>query len=243
MKKFYGLILGAVIGFVVVACGGSSGGAVADSGLTETEVKALISDAIQPLQDRIAELEGQTEEGLTGNVLTASTATASAGMQKASAVSDICSVLSYAPSGTFPGSMESAACKSSTGYLLTLPITVESGTVRPTPLDNSSVYFTTTDCTGTPYITASQVGDMGHVQGAVFSIYETETASVRTVYTPPNFDYEVLNWASSLTLSDAGEWHCTAIGGTAVLHGFTPIANDPAVTGIEDTYTGPITMF
>src|SRR5690606_11406941 len=166
-------------------------------------------------------------------------------MQKAAAVGDICTVLDFTPSETFPGTMSAASCKSATGFLLTMPITTSTGDVHPAPLaDDMFVGFESADCTGTPRVVAAQVGDFGLSQGAVFSLYETETASLRTVYVAPGSAGTDFQYNSSLARQPNGDWTCTANATPgAEVSGVTPIDNGPSVTGVEDSYAGPISMF
>lgn len=220
------------------ACFSDSNADSKDSGMSKAEVEALLA----PLEQRIAALESASGAARP-NVLVANGSN-SAMMAKATAdgsgqpVNEICTVLDYTPSEFFPGRMSAASCKSSTGFLLTMPITTKAEEVRPAMLDDARIFFETVDCSGPGYVHLNQIGDMGFSQGAVFGLM-----SNATFYTPANPTiHENLRIASMLDPSTPPSGsRCAPI--STELNGIEILSNDPAVTGIQNTYTGPITMF
>lgn len=229
MKNFLAVVGALTVFGFVVACFDSSN---ADSGdVTQAELDAL--------EARIEALESASV-GLTGNVLTASAATSVAGQSKQSAVGDICSVLDYNPAGGFPGTMEKVACKSSTGYLLSLPITDTANPVRPSPLDDSRVYFESADCTGQPYVHPDQVGDMGIQQGSVFEYHAGESL---TGYVAAGSQTRTDLMITSGWSYFADQWNCVQMDVPGQLHAVAVLPNDATVTGVEDSYVGPVSMF
>lgn len=205
------------------------------SGLSKAEVEALLA----PLEQRIAQLEATATRP---NVLVAKGSN-SAMMAKAAAdgsgqpVNEICTVLNHAPAEAFPGRMSTASCKSSTGFLLTMPITTKAEEVRPATLDDARFYFETADCSGTAYVHPDQLGEFGMAQGAVFGLITNST-----FYTPPNPTvHEKLYMMSYIDPREPSGSMCKPLNG--YVHGIAILPNDPEVTGIENTYMGPITLF
>lgn len=202
------------------------------AGLTESQVQQMITDAVAPLEARIAELE----TGLSGNVLRAPALAGQTkdGLRKdGTDVTAICSTLIYTPA-TFPGAMQSAACRSTTGYLAQIPITTTTETVRPTEL---KVYFPNADCTGQPVVHKDTVGEFGMLQGSVFSVNNGGT--MQTVYVPAGSVWSAKDGEYSWESDGAGGYTCVANGNPG-LHAVEAYPNDAQITGIADTYAGPI---
>lgn len=244
LKFFKSLMLVLGVMMTVGLINACTDDANAEQPVADTYTKAEVDALIGGLSDEITALRAELS-GMQPNRLAAAGASTARGMQKASALTDICTPLDQNPSAAFPGLVTSYPCKSAEGMLLNMPATTSASTVRPMPLsENMFVAFESADCTGTPRVVAGDVGDFGLAQGAVFSIYETETASMRTVYVAAGSLSADFQYNSSMTRQPDGTWPCTAntiVG--AEIGAVTPLDNDPTETGIQDTYQGPVSMF
>lgn len=176
MKTIPGIILGALIGFVLVACTGDSdadgGNNNADS-LTETEVNALIEAKIKDYETRIATLEAALENlsESVNVVVSADSATArlsKSSMTRVQKLADAeaigCSFSGYLPENQL--SADTIQCKTPAGYLFNL-----AWPGGGAPLD-VEVWYEQPGCMGTAYALTSVIEDGAREQGAVVSYFD-----------------------------------------------------------------------
>lgn len=226
MKRLMQILLPAVlVGLFAVGCG--SGSAGAGSGLSEAQVQKMIKAAVSPLEERIAGLEA-------GTVLVYSSSSTS-GQSKTSATPANLACggsLGYTPANDPAWKMTAVYCKSTTGYMVGLPITDRSVDVLPVTAD-ARILYQTNDCTGTAFIHWSDVGALGLNNGLVLSYQDATGKHVGSI--APQ--------ASPVNMRQFGSWMeggtCTSLPHT---HGNTLeiMPNDPSVTGVQASYTGPI---
>lgn len=254
-KKAPTLMVGLLVG-ALVACGGSSVASSGSSGLTQTEVQALISAAVTPLQSQIAVLQSQV------NSLQASSGASKAavfirapnaaqvmarqtrGMQSEPSITRAlpspCNwTLTGRPNTSNPISDNTYAGVSCTGYYF-LITGAATGDVAGIQAPNTLVVqWDGPSCTGNAYVVQG-VSAGARVNGFVFV-----TNFNNAVADPNASDYWYVAPATPLTNNVAAMssftpgMGCTSVSGTIV--GWAALPNDESVTGIPSApVPGPV---
>jgi hypothetical protein len=102
-----------------------------------------------------------------------------------------------------------------------------------TPYDGTATYHLTTDCTGTAYVAISTSTFVGtsYANGVVFSS-QSMPLYVANGAVATNITYNSI-------ILEAG-FGCSTTSGA--IDAYEVLPNDPAVTGVPNTFTGPITI-
>lgn len=247
MTRLKTLLLFIALGLLatLTACLDDSQAGSGSSGLTEAQVKALIADAVAPLNDKVAALESTiaslevTIDNQT-TVVTSGGATAN-GMQKAAGLETICTPLEFQPATGFVGQMQTVDCQSAEGYIAKIPLTRTAEIVHPAFLPNRTTYYTTTNCTGTAYIHAAFIGEQGMENGAVFRYYN---GSVNAGYIPAGSTYtNMIQYSYYQYDEQADQYTCNQFPSGGFIFSVQVLLNDAQITGFPNDITGPISVF
>lgn len=231
MQKYFGLILGALIGFAVVACGGSGSDANAggQADVTQAEFDALV-ERVEALEAALASI-GKPRDTLYAPAAS----TAANGMQKAAADwVDIGTRLECLPTSEFFGDW----CRiiSPKGYYFALPL----GLGQSYPLQAGRIYFDQAGCTGTPHMYFSDIGPDANTQGFVTGLYPDGHATPTAIYMS-----EVGNTVKTNTVMqsyiDAPYTPCVNFTTDATSY-FELVDNDPDVSGVSNDNYGELSL-
>lgn len=261
MKAFRSALFALFASVALYACGSSGSQASSGAGLTQSQVQALISQAVTPLQQQIATLQQSSAPAVfikAPNAPAISIKAQSRGTSQKAAASTCTGLgtLTGRPSDSDPMATDLIAGVSCTGYYFTVSVaatSAQSAQVQPAP-NNIPVYYDAPNCTGNAYIV---VGGRGVSQGALANGAVFTTANTFD----GNPGYVVSYWmlepsaaSSQPTLlssssGDAVNGDPTQINQTctnATTTGMTVYAlapNDPTVSGVPSApVQGPVTI-
>lgn len=229
-NRLQGIAIGILVIGVGVACGSGSDDSGTDTGgggaeLTEAQVKALIATEVQPYVDRIAALE-QRVDVLSKSVkvvTTQSTATASGHAKTLAASQPIgCSFGGY--DVTPQRLADSVECQADVGTLYTAK--VNGG---PTG-DLLFLYYPTLDCTGEAYVLSDHVGKLALRHGLI-------VRNGSDVYWLPSNSTPAATTTNSYRTENG-----TCNTGNFNFNQVAVQLNDPALSGVENSYDAIETM-
>ncbi|NQD37437.1 hypothetical protein HPT27_10390 [Permianibacter sp. IMCC34836] len=219
------IVLAGIISSIVIGCGSSN--ASGGSGPSQSDFNALKA-TVTALQQTVTGL--QTEVAALGSSVSR-VSTGGAGKNKL-AEGDACTYVGWLPADKPIYQANSLQCRSATGYLFALPAPDGGFPLR------STVYYTSADCSGTPYVATQDLSAYGRLQGAVFS-YGNNQAQTNVGYVVPNSTL-----ISGTTNSNHRNGACQTETIEFVFEALAEVLpNDPVVTDVSnEAYPGPVVM-
>lgn len=198
----------------------------------QAQVTALTARVTAAEQDLTAATAAITQLGKGQNLVSLGGGSSKQGLAKALLDGEVGAYVSYLPADKPIYQATSLQIRTLQGYLFALPAPGGGYPVAAT------VYYTSADCSGTPYIASADLSAYGRSQGAVFG-YGNASNPEAVGYVVPD-----TTMTTGLMLSRFKDGNC--FGGSfdfpvALLSEVLP--NDPAVTGVSnEPYHGPITL-
>ena len=223
------LFIVGLAGTVLTAClhesdASNNGPGWADFNALKNTVTTL-QQTVTGLQTEVAALESSVSVVTTG-------ATAGKAASKLLAEGDACTYVGWLPADKPIYQASSLQCRSLTGYLFALPAPEGGHPIR------STVYYTSADCSGTPYISTQDLSAYGQLQGAVFS-YGNDLQQTNVGYVPPN-SAKISGTMNSTHRTGACQAEVTDFPVEMLIE---VLANDPVVTDVSnEPYPGPVVM-
>lgn len=248
-SPFRTVILVALSAVVLYACGSS--GSSASSGLSQSDVQAMITQAVTPLQQQITALQNQVNGMGPAPAVFIRAPNAPAIAIKAQqrgtsqkAATTTCpgiGTLTGRPNDSDPIATNYISGVSCTGYYFTVSgaaTSASSATVQPAPAV-VTIGFDAPNCTGNAYVIASfngtSISQAALANGAVMTTGNPAVAAnywmlkPGTAVTTPNF-LSILNGTT-----------CSSWSGSISAYALVP--NDPTVSGVSNApIPGPVTI-
>lgn len=224
---------------VITACMGSASAGNSASGPSQSAFDALqaqvtaLATRVTTAEQGLATATAAIESLAKGqNLVSLGGGSSKQGLAKALLDGEVGAYVSYLPADKPIYQATSLQIRTLQGYLFALPAPGGGYPVAAT------VYYTSADCSGTPYIASADLSAYGRSQGAVFG-YGNASNPEAVGYVVPD-----TTMTTGLMLSRFKDGNC--FGGSfdfpvALLSEVLP--NDPAVTGVSnEPYPGPITL-
>lgn len=197
----------------------------------QAQTNTALQGKVDALEAAIAKL------AKSSNIVQTGVATRSKSQQTSSALKqllegEVLTYVSYLPANQPIYQATSLQIRSSTGYLFAIPAP-DGG--YPLPV---TAYYQSSDCSGTPFVSWTDISDYGRKQGAVFT-YVNDQSADNVGYIPPNAPRVAGTFGSR-----AENRNCFAGSFDFPVDVLTEVLpNDTAITGVNNTrYDGPVLM-
>lgn len=218
LKAAMFVIIAGILTTTLTACGNShadSGGGVSQAAFDQ--LKATVT----ALQQQVTDLTSSVSVVSTGGN----------GKHKL-AEGDACTYVGWLPADKPIYQANSLQCRSATGYLFALPAPDGGQPLR------STVYYASSDCSGTPYIATQDLSAYGRTQGAVFT-YGNDQLQTNVGYVVPNTTL-ISGTMNSTHRSGACQVETVEFANEALAE---VLPNDPATTDVSnEPYPGPVVI-
>lgn len=212
---------------VLTGCGDTH--ADSGSGPSQAQFNALAA-RVTTAEAAVASL--QTELAAVGNSVSVVTTGPTTNGKLALAEGDACTYVGWLPADKPIYQANSLQCRSTTGYLFALPAPDGGNPLR------STVYYTSADCSGTPYIATTDLSAYGRLQGAVFT-YGNDLQQTNVGYVAPGGTL-ISGTMNSVHRTGACQVETVDFPVEQLLE---VAANDPLITDVSnEPYPGPVVM-
>lgn len=266
MKSLRAIVIGALSVLLLYACGGSSSQASSGTGLTQSQVQALIAQAVTPLQQQVTSLQTQVttlQQGAAPAIFIQAPNAPSVKMQIRAQLSAKATGTTSAPTCTGLGTLTGRPADSDpivsnnlsgvscTGYYFTVSAAATSsaqGYIQPLS-PQIAVLYSAPGCTGQPYVGVGQlpytwdgVPLQGVAEGALGA------GAVFTIGSPgggdPSAYWMLPAGAASASLNmESAYWQGQCIAATFTLTAYPLQTNDAATSGVPSApIPGPVTI-
>lgn len=255
-SPFRTVLLAALSAILLYACGSS--GSSASSGLSQSDVQAMITAAVTPLQQQIATLQGQVstlqQSGSPAIFIRAPNAPAIAikaqlrGTSSKATTTTTCTglgTLTGRPDNSDPITSNNLSGVSCTGYYFTVSgaATASDTAIVQAPPSAVTIGFDAPNCTGNAYVIANfngtSMSQTALANGAVITI-GNPTVAANYWMLKPNTAVTTPNILSAFN-SAPNYGGCFSWSGSLSAYALAP--NDPTVSGVPSApITGPVTI-